>query len=193
MSAENLYTPFCIRTSAGNYINVTKIKPEDILIEDIAISLARECRFGNFTQKYYSVAEHSIWCMQEAERDFPDDKSLQLAVLLHDAHEAYLGDLCTPLVDAIDKMYSPDGIPFKNIIEDVKMIVQLAIHQRFGIAHISPKDERIKAIDKAALEYEWDAKVLRWSGPPPVADKHIAEIFIAYFKRLVKTPAYKAA
>ncbi len=185
---EQLYTPFCIRTSSGEYINVGDIKPEQILAYDIAIGLARECRFGNFTRRFYSVAEHSIWCMQRAEELHPDNKALHLAVLLHDAHEAYLGDWCTPMVDAIDKSFGG----FAEVIKTVKLSLQLNIHLRFGIAEINPMDDRIKEIDRMALEYEWENKVLAWSGFPPLGDIHVADMWMTYLKKLVKVPVFVA-
>jgi 5'-deoxynucleotidase YfbR-like HD superfamily hydrolase len=180
---SGLYTPRSIITYTGLYIDVVHIKPEQVQPADIAIGLSRECRFGNHTKKYYSVADHSVWCMKKARELYPSDTVLHLKMLLHDAHEAYLGDMCTPLVDSIDAL-APG---FKDIIGMVKQRVQSAIDIRFGIRG-TLDDERVKAIDKMALEYEWENKVEAWTGFPPVSMETSASIWLEYFKELVKVP-----
>lgn len=184
-NTNGLYTALCIRTYSGEYIDVVQIKPEQIFIEDIAISLSRICRFGNYTKRFYSVAEHSIWCYNKGVELYPDDTALHLRLLLHDAHEAYLGDWVTPMVDAIDNLYPK----FKEAVEVVKRLVQGAINTRFGIK-CPLDDQRVKEIDRMALEEEWETKVLSFTGITGINDKGIADIFITYFKKLVRVPAY---
>lgn len=60
-------------------------------IEDIAHALANICRWTGHTSRFYSVAEH---CIRAAAIAPPECK---LHVLMHDATEAYLGDVATPL------------------------------------------------------------------------------------------------
>jgi hypothetical protein len=63
---------------------------------DIALGLSRQARYNGFTNGYYSVAEHSIlvasWLMRTK-------KNPELAILglIHDAAEAYIGDMVTPI------------------------------------------------------------------------------------------------
>lgn len=70
--------------------------PGSILLDDIAFSLGNACRFNGHTSSYYSVAEHSVLvsCLVEA---MNPNRDLVVAGLLHDAHEAYLGDIPTPI------------------------------------------------------------------------------------------------
>jgi len=75
-------------------------RPEDIDIGDIAHHLSRICRWNGATRRHYSVAEHSYALALH----FRLQGNLELArwALLHDAAEAYTGDIVRPLKRAID-------------------------------------------------------------------------------------------
>ncbi|MEL5850000.1 MAG: hypothetical protein U7M05_11660, partial [Candidatus Igneacidithiobacillus chanchocoensis] len=47
-------------TASGRDFLPSKMKPEDVRIEDIAHALSHICRFGGHTRKHYSVAQHSL-------------------------------------------------------------------------------------------------------------------------------------
>lgn len=68
-------------------------EPDADLIDprDISHSLAHLCRFNGHTREFYSVAQH---CCMVADLVPEEDK---LAALLHDATEAYVGDMVRPL------------------------------------------------------------------------------------------------
>lgn len=70
---------------------------EDLIgIEDIAHALSMLCRANGHIKTFYSVAQHSINCMQEAKARGYSER-IQLACLLHDASEAYLSDITRPV------------------------------------------------------------------------------------------------
>jgi hypothetical protein len=65
-----------------------------ILLVDIAHALSQICRYAGHTNNFYSVAEHSMVMAKL----FPEHKKI---ALLHDAAEAYFGDLPRPIKNAI--------------------------------------------------------------------------------------------
>jgi len=83
-----------IQTYKNLVFDYNNISSENINIYDIAHALSNICRFGGHTIVPYSVAEHSIRC---AELLYNESIDTQLWGLLHDAAEAYIGDIPTPL------------------------------------------------------------------------------------------------
>lgn len=88
-----------IRTFTGIHFNVQDPDPAMVRIEDIAHHLSLECRWGGACSRHYSVAEHSIWVARFAKKMVPEQQQDLACIhgLLHDAHEAYLKDIPTPL------------------------------------------------------------------------------------------------
>lgn len=77
-----------ILTYTGRVVNPLDLQPDDVCIEDIAHHLALVNRFAGGTVKPISVAQHSVYVSRLCE-DSPHD----FQALLHDASEAYLGDI----------------------------------------------------------------------------------------------------
>lgn len=79
-----------IRTFTGKELNPLDLKPEDVDIIDIAHALAHVPRFGGQTKRPIYIAQHCVYvfklCMSQP-------KPIPLKALLHDAVEAYLGDV----------------------------------------------------------------------------------------------------
>ena len=119
-----------IMTSTGAYFRFDAPEQSPILIQDIAHALSNICRFTGHVKTFYSVAQHSVLVSRIVARQF------QFQALLHDASEAYLGDVSSPL---------------KQMLSEYKIIerrVEDAIYARFGI---SPTEESNKAIKKADI------------------------------------------
>lgn len=81
-----------ICTYTGKAFNFNNFTADDICIQDIAHALSQLCRYTGHTSRFYSVAEHCV-LLSRAE-DMP---GTPLARLLHDAVEAYVGDVSRPL------------------------------------------------------------------------------------------------
>ena len=78
-------------TYLGNRFYPSEPRIDRIDIEDIAHGLAFQCRFNGQTTRFYSVAQHSLMVAALV------SPRLRLPALLHDAAEAYLGDMVKPL------------------------------------------------------------------------------------------------
>ena len=136
------------RMLSGRRLDLLDPSALDIEIEDIAHGLARVARWNGQTRgaHIFSVAQHSLLVEAVARARVPRlDRSLRLAILLHDAPEYVIGDMISP---------------FKAVIGDAYKTVErrllTAIHLRFGLpAKTTPQLERlIKTADRAAAHLE---------------------------------------
>lgn len=84
-------------------LDITKLTPENIVIEDIAHDLAILPRYAGGTARPYSVAEHSIMVMQMVE-DQTKDPTVLLQALMHDACEYITGDVPAPVKAVIPQI-----------------------------------------------------------------------------------------
>ncbi len=125
-----------IQTVSGRYIDLYNPQPEDFCIDDIAHHLSHVCRFGGATRAFYSVAEHSMLVA------FLLPARLSLAGLLHDASEAFLGDMVSTVKRTL---------PSYQYIEGV---VQAAIYKQFGIELSLEDAALIKHADLVVLATE---------------------------------------
>src|SRR5689334_14267678 len=85
-----------IRTYTGRKFYLFDSGPEDVEIEDIAHALSMQCRYNGHVQRFYSVAEHSCYVSAIVAAEMGNAKydiNVALWALLHDASEAYLGDV----------------------------------------------------------------------------------------------------
>jgi len=106
------------QTMSGRAVPLMRLGPDHVdLHGDIAESLARLCRYdGHVPGGLYSVAQHCV-LMADAALEETGDATLAAHCLVHDAHEAYIGDIATPVVawmDAVaaetENMARPSGI-----------------------------------------------------------------------------------
>ena len=85
-----------INTFHAHRFDPTAAQTEDICVEDIAHALSLLCRANGHLRHFYSVGQHSLACQREAAARGWTPR-VQLLCLLHDASEAYIGDLTRPL------------------------------------------------------------------------------------------------
>lgn len=123
--------PDFIETRGGVRFRPMHPRVEDIAIGDIAHALSQQCRFSGHTRVHYSVAEHSVRVSDLIEaQGFPLGSALW--GLLHDASEAYLVDIPSPL----------KCLPAFAEYRESEEILMLAICVRFGLAPEEPPSVR---------------------------------------------------
>src|SRR3954452_16540680 len=121
-----------LQTVSGRFVNPFDPDPDQLDIADIARALANVCRFGGHSRVFYSVAQHSVIVSRLVEERGGDAEDA-FAALMHDATEAYLGDMPHPL-----KHRSPLGAAFKEAEDHLEQ----AIRERFAIKPDVPEIKR---------------------------------------------------
>lgn len=131
-------------------------RPEDFQAVDIAHALSQVCRYAGHCRVFYSVAQHSVHVMRLVVA--AGRPELAFAALMHDATEAYVGDVIRPI---------KRGHPIFREMEDR---VWAALCARFGLD--LKLDPAIKDADNVALLTErrdlcaphWEARPWREDG-----------------------------
>ena len=143
-----------ITTFTGKTLDFENPDPESICIEDIAHALSMVCRFSGQCREFYSVAQHSVlvslglhavvtteeqktwWLWREHET------RLRQIALLHDAAEAYMGDLNRPLKRIMPQYSKIEDRVFRAIATKFKLLFT-------GLPDI------VKDMDRLIFANEW--------------------------------------
>lgn len=146
-------------TYTGQKFFPTKPNFQGISIYDIAHALSNCCRWGGHCKQFYSVAQHSYHV------SYLCDPKDALKGLLHDASEAYLGDMIRPV------KYLPEMAIYKTIERGVTV----SIAQRFGLDSLE-KPESVELADTIMLAKEFLHNRLKHTIPAwvyPLLEKHV--------------------
>lgn len=123
-----------IETVSGIKFEFLNPKPEMISIDDIAHALSMTCRYSGHVANFYSVAEHSVHCSQIV------SPKNALAALMHDASEAYITDVASPV-----KQYLSN-------YKEMEDVIMQAIANKYGFEY--PLDDEVKYADLTMLSSE---------------------------------------
>lgn len=147
-----------IRLRSGLYFDLRDPKPDQFTLGDIAGALSKICRFGGQIDQFYSVAEHSVLCAQQGRNDNLSIAT-QLALLMHDATEAFAGDVVKPL-----KTMLPE-------YPEIERRIEAAISEKFGI-DFECERSFVREIDQAMLIAErvrlFSRDDVEWTGESQV-------------------------
>ena len=172
---------YWLATNTGKIIDLLEPNPDQFTIEDIANNLGKMCRFNGQLKTWFSVAEHCIKVAQMV----PDKYKMQ--ALLHDAAEAYLCDVPTPLKRLLGKSYT-----------DIEERIAGAIGRRFGVELIN-LPTLVKLADRAMVVSERNAfqdKPQKWGDEYEetllypglqrtyATSDHAAQGYMSYFRTL---------
>jgi uncharacterized protein len=160
-------------TQSGKMVHLLDPKPSDVSIEDVAHALARICRFGGHSPQHLSVAQHSVL----VSRLVPPEQARD--ALLHDASEAYIGDIVSPLKQNL-LGYKP--------IEDrwTKAIGQQLLGRPINLTpEIHAADDLAFHAERASI-FPWRAQLAGAPARvllPPVSPQEFAMAKIAFLSR----------
>ena len=168
-----------LQTVSGRRVNPFDPALEDIDAADIARALGNQCRFGGHCRPFYSVAQHSVIVSELVEQRGGDAEDV-FAALMHDASEAYLGDMPHPI-----KHRSPLGAAFKAAEEHLEAAIRARFGIRADVPEIKRADRALLATERRAVSSEawhWpelegveplDMELTAW--PPDEAERIFAE------------------
>lgn len=95
-------------TKSGLEVDPLDLHPWDICFDDIAWSLSMQCRYNGHCPVFYSVAQHSVLVAiyLDNHRDSNPDIDMDTIRhgLLHDAAEAYIGDIIVSVKAALPEI-----------------------------------------------------------------------------------------
>lgn len=137
-------TDGCFRTYSGIKFNILNPTFDMISPEDIIRGLAHKTYYSGFSPRFFSIAEHSLLVCEFYEMCNPDDYIGQLQALIHDASEAYTGDMIKPI---------------KNLLPNFVLIenkIQSTIYQKYNIDS-EVRKAKVKEIDNRIQDIEADA------------------------------------
>jgi hypothetical protein len=132
-----------IRLRSGLYLDLNDPQADQFGFADIAGGLSKLCRFGGQCEWFYSVAEHSVWACRVARDVYGLALHEQATCLMHDAAEAFLGDVVKPLKNLLPEYH------------DLEHRLEGVIAAKFGIAlaheHLKEIDLRLLFTERKSL------------------------------------------
>ena len=159
----------------GKLVNPLGVRPNDVDIIDIAHSLAMQCRWNGHTKEFYSVAQHSVLASYLVSGTL----WMQMIALLHDAGEAYISDVITPMKQHFNIDFQ--RMEYTTLLAILK---RYDIPEPYNITYKLPND--VLDVDHRLLATEYDQLM-----EPGVLAKKV-EIYTPYDLRIIPLPPASA-
>lgn len=159
-----------LSTFSGTRVSVMNPKPEQIDIKDISVAIAKQCRFNGHCSRFYSVAEH---CARGASLAYQlYGKEVAKEFLLHDATEAYMGDLIRPVKRMIPKF------------EAMEQKFWEAISTKFNLPYIHSKEVHYLDNVMVVWEKQWLLPNSEpWPNLPDISSFNLPELVPVSWER----------
>lgn len=140
-----------MKSLSGVDFDPTSLKVSDIKVTDITHALSQICRFGGHCSRFYSVAEHSLLTAYLAHANQEEQQTI-CACLIHDMHEAYTGDVPTPLKNVAFMQTKTNLVPWS----DMEMRNDFVIREAFNMprAYSTLLIKNVRFYDEFALNVE---------------------------------------
>lgn len=137
-----------IQAFSGREFHYNDQSKMDVSLLDIAHSLANTCRFGGHVKQFYSVAQHSVIVSRIVRNEWHGRYTF--FSIMHDAAEAYIGDIVKPLKHSLGKTV--------NELEELVMDRICAYFEVSPLGSMGDLDREIlhaiKCADESALATE---------------------------------------
>lgn len=182
-----------MHTASGRSVRLLRPDADSISIRDIAAHLSKICRFAGATQSFYSVAQHSILVSNLMANYGPE---AQLYGLLHDASEAYTGDIPQPVKALLNAAVGlgSEWLPLRDLFTGLDEAILTRVGLPFPVPQnlrhaLHHADMRAMATERRDLLSEavaggpkwqdmpapWRASIKAW--PWPKAEEKFLELF----------------
>ena len=129
-------------TFTGVLFDPLALRPGDVRLLDIAVGLGHQARFNGQTAYFYSVAEHSLIMAREAALRWGPEAGR--IALMHDAPEAWLGDMIRPLKASMPTYRAAEAAAWRAVAEALKLPETIP-------PEIDALDDEMLAAERAAL------------------------------------------
>ena len=172
-----------VLTYTGKRFYPTFPESLEVDIVDIAHALSNVCRYNGHLKSFLSVAQHSCYVARYVEENY--NKHLALAALLHDASEAYLPDMPSPIKDTLPDFRKLEARLHKHIFN--------AFNLDWPYAKIIKEVDKVIRQDEMRDLSDWDLggkglEIAISSWEPWLAEK----LFLERYEELNTAPNRKA-
>lgn len=130
-----------LQTHTGGKFDLLDPSASPMRLQDIAWALSHTNRFGGHAG-HYTVAQHSVLVALHV------PEKLRAHALLHDAHEAYVGDVIRPVREALK---ARGDHAFERLCQELQILIEF----HFGLRYLTEGERQIIThADLAALATE---------------------------------------
>jgi uncharacterized protein len=181
MMSQNRMNAWCSTYSGRKFYPFNPDKG-DIDPVDIAQALSMQCRFNGHVKRFYSVAEHSFYVSHIV------SPRAAFYGLMHDAPEAYIGDMIQPLKECFPEFKAIEDIIMDEVAERFQVPIDKAIIDEVHAADKWIVFQEGKELLSPDIVEQWELRPAHAFKPrvhidPATFGKDPHEAFVAFMVR----------